>query len=122
LIGRGVIVTDRTNLSIASGMVITRERYEAALGVAPATNAEALVGVDFHTFRFKTTDITSRFVVYPSITVPGRVRMDLDTNLRIELVKDFFWGLNLFDNFDSRPPVSARKNDLGISTSFGWKF
>jgi hypothetical protein len=123
LAGRGLIVTDRTYFSVASGIVATHERYSP--NVVPRgspTNAEALVGLDFHTFRFKTLDITSRFVVFPSITVPGRVRMDLDSGVRIEIIKDFYWSLTLFDNFDSKPPVNARRNDLGISSSFGWKF
>jgi|SRR5262245_7901548 len=104
-------------------MVVTRERYDPSSGIQPLdTNLVALIGLDFYTFRFKTTDITSRFVVYSGLRVPGRVRMELDSNLRIELFKDFYWGLNLYENFDSKPPVNANRNDLGISSSFGWKF
>jgi len=123
LIGRSLIVTDQTNFSVGSGVVVTRERYTPAAGVDQhMTNAEGLVGLDFHTFRFRTTDISSSLTVFPSFSVPGRVRIDLDSGLRIELVKDFFWSLSLYDNFDSKPPVSARRNDFGINTSFGWKF
>jgi Protein of unknown function, DUF481 len=123
LFGRSILLTDRTSFSVGAGMVVTRERYEPSSGLEPrATNAEVLIGLDFHTFRFKTTDITSRLVVYPSVTVPGRVRIALDSNLKIEIFKDFYWSLNLYENFDSKPPVTARRNDLGISSSFGWKF
>jgi hypothetical protein len=48
--------------------------------------------------------------------------MGLNSNFRIELVKDLFWNLNLYENFDSRPPINAKRNDLGVTTSFGWKF
>jgi hypothetical protein len=123
LIGRGLIVTDQTNFSVASGVVVTREMYSQSTGVDQhMTNAEGLVGLEFHTFRFRTTDISSTLKVFPSFSVPGRVRIDLDSGLRIELVKDFFWSLSLYENFDSKPPISARKNDFGINTSFGWKF
>jgi hypothetical protein len=43
------------------------------------TNAEGLVGLEFHTFRFRTTDISSTLKVFPSFSVPGRVRIDLDS-------------------------------------------
>jgi putative salt-induced outer membrane protein YdiY len=123
LLGRSILLTDRSNLSLAGGMVITRERYDPASGLEPlSTNAEALIGVDFYTFRFKTTEITSRLVIYPSLTVPGRVRAQLDSNLKIQIFKDFYWSFNLYENYDNKPPVSAKKNDLGISSSFGWKF
>lgn len=123
LLGRSVVVTDRTNLSIGAGMVVSRERYNPALGVEPrSTNVEALVGMDFFTFRFKTTDISTRVMVYPNVTEPGRVRLGMDSSLRIEIFKDFYWGLTLYENFDSRPPVNFKRNDLGVNTSFGWKF
>jgi Protein of unknown function, DUF481 len=123
LLGRSLILTDRTIFSIAAGMVVTRERYDPSSGLEPLdTSGEALIGLDFYTFRFKTTDITSRLLVYPSMTVPGRVRLELDSSFRIEIFKDLYWSLNLYENFDSKPPVKAKRNDLGISSSFGWKF
>ncbi len=123
LIGHGIVVTDRTNFSVAAGMVVARERYRPSLGLDPrSTNVEALVGMDFYTFRFKTTDVRARLLAYPSLTVPGRMRAELDTSLKVEIFKDFYWSLSLYDNFDSKPPVNFKKNDLGISSSFGWKF
>ncbi len=123
LLGYNLLQTDRTAFSVAAGMVVTRERYDPSSGREPrATNAEAVVGLDFYTFRFKTTDITSRLLIYPSVTAPGRVRMELNSSLRIELIKNLYWSFNLYENFDSKPPVDVKKNDLGISTSFGWKF
>jgi hypothetical protein len=123
LLGRSLLLTDRTNLSLGAGMVVARERYKPTASLNPlATNADVLIGLDFYTFRFKTTDISSRLLVYPSITLPGRVRMELDSRLRIEVFKDFYWSLNLYENFDNQPPINAKRNDLGISSSFGWKF
>ncbi|HKR22961.1 MAG TPA: hypothetical protein VJS17_10215, partial [Pyrinomonadaceae bacterium] len=81
-----------------------------------------LAGVDFATFKFSKTDIRSRFSLFPSITTPGRIRMQATSDLRIKVVKDLWWGFHVYESFDSNPPVSANKNDLGISTSVGWKF
>ena len=122
LVGRNLLQTEHSRLSIFGGVVGTRENYSAAIGKPKSTNADALAGVDFSTFRFKTTDIRSRFSLFPSLTTPGRMRLQAASDLHIKIVKDLYWGFHVYENFDSKPPVRADKNDLGISTSLGWKF
>ncbi|HEU4711984.1 MAG TPA: DUF481 domain-containing protein [Pyrinomonadaceae bacterium] len=122
LIGRNLKQTEHTRLSVYGGIVGTRERYSAVLEKPRTTNADGLAGVDFATFKFSKTDIRSRFSLFPSITTPGRMRMQATSDLRIKVVKDLWWGFHVYESFDSNPPVSANKNDLGISTSLGWKF
>ena len=122
LIGRNLRQTEITRLSLLGGVVATREKYSASLGKPKTTNGDALAGVDFSTFRFKTTDIRTRFYFFPSLTTPGRMRLQANSDLRIKIVKDLYWGFHLYENFDSKPPVRADKNDLGVSTSLGWKF
>jgi hypothetical protein len=56
------------------------------------------------------------------LTTPGRTRLQVTSDLRIKVVKDLWWGFHIYENFDSKPPVRADKNDLGVSTSIGWKF
>ena len=53
---------------------------------------------------------------------PGRVRLSSQSNLGIEFFRNFTWNFQLYENFDSHPPVVAPKNDLGVTTSVGWKF
>jgi hypothetical protein len=122
LIGRNIRQTGRTGISIFGGLAGTRDKYSAVLGKPRTTNADALAGLDFYTVRFTTTDITSRFMLYPSLTTPGRTRMQFKSDLRIKLVKDLYWGFHVYENFDSKPPVKADRNDLGVSSSLGWKF
>jgi hypothetical protein len=121
-VGRSLIQTSRTSLSAFAGVAVTRERYSSELDQPRTTSAESVVGLNFSTFRFRSLDISSRLLVWPSLSDLGRVRVGLNSNFRVELVKDLFWNLNLYENFDSRPPVNANRNDLGITTSFGWKF
>jgi hypothetical protein len=86
------------------------------------TNADGLAGADLSIFHFKTADIHTRFSLFPSLTTPGRMRMQTTSDLRIKIVKDLYWGFHFYENFDSKPPVRADKNDLSISASLGWKF
>jgi hypothetical protein len=122
LVGRNIRQTERTRFSIFGGLAGTRENYSDVMGRPRTTNADALTGLDFTTFRFTTTDINSRFILYPSLTVPGRMRMQFTSDLHFKIAGDLRWGFHIYENFDSKPPVNAEKNDLGISTSLGWKF
>jgi hypothetical protein len=42
--------------------------------------------------------------------------------MRVKIVKDLHWTLNLFESSDSSPPEGEKKNDLGVSASLGWSF
>jgi hypothetical protein len=68
-------------------------------------------------------DITTILYAFPSLSTAGRVRLEFDSKLRIEIFKDFYWSLNLYNSFDSEPPTAtANRNDFGVTTSLGWKF
>ena len=124
ILGRTVLQTDTTAFSLGAGMVFTRERYDPSSGREPrASNAEAVVGLDFYTVRFKTTDITFQITHLPEryCARPNEIGVELRI-FRIELVKNLYWSFNLYENFDNKPPVDVKRNDLGVSTSFGWKF
>jgi len=122
LVGLNLRQTESSRLSIFGGLVGTRENYSSTLGKPETTNADALAGVDLNVFHFKTVDVSSRFSLYPSLTTPGRTRMQTSSDLNIKIVKDLYWGFHLYENFDSKPPVRADKNELGVSTTLGWKF
>lgn len=122
LLGRSLRQTERTRISLFGGLAGTRDKYSTDAGRPKTLNADALAGLEFNTFRFTTTDINSRLLLYPSLTTPGRTRLQFNTDLRIKLVKDLYWGFHLYENYDSRPPVGAERNELGASTSLGWKF
>ncbi len=121
-LGRRLVQNNRTILSSVGGVVFSRERFS---GETASSNVEALWGVDYALFVFDDpeTDISTRLLVFPSLTRPGRVRIDLETRIKYELFKDFFWSVSLFDNYDSDPPAAdVGKNDFGITTSVGWSF
>ncbi len=122
LVGRNLVRSESTLFSVFGGVVGTRERYTAELEKPHTTNADAMAGVDFATFKFNRTDLRSRFSLFPSLTTPGRTRLQLTSNVKFKIVKDLWWGFNVYENYDSKPPVRADKNDLGISTSLSWKF
>jgi putative salt-induced outer membrane protein YdiY len=122
-LGRRLVRTDTTSLMALGGLVYTHEDYFPQSGIETVrNNGESFLGLMFSTFRFRTMDITSHALVFPSLTDPGRVRLSTQSNIRIEVVKNLYWDFGLYENFDSRPPINAPRNDLGITTALGWKF
>jgi putative salt-induced outer membrane protein YdiY len=122
-LGRRLIQTDTTSLLALGGFVYTHEDYFPQSGIEPVrNNGESFLGLEFSTFRFRTMDITSRVLVFPGVTDPGRLRLSTQSNVRIEIVRQLFWDFGLYENFDSRPPINAPRNDVGVTTALGWKF
>lgn len=115
--------TDRTSIQLLAGLVYTHENYSPQTGEeAIRNNGESFVGFRASTFRFRTLDLSTQTLVFPSLTDTGRVRLSTQSNAQIEVVRNFFWSFNLYENFDSRPPINAPRNDVGVTTGLGWKF
>jgi putative salt-induced outer membrane protein YdiY len=122
-VGRKLVQTDKTSLILIGGAVYSHESYVPQPATQPLRkNAESLLGLTFSTFRFKTLNLNTQTFLFPSLSDPGRLRLSSQSNLRIELVRNFYWNFQLYENYDTRPPVNAPKNDLGLTTSVGWTF
>jgi putative salt-induced outer membrane protein YdiY len=121
--GRTLIRTDRTAFAAAIGVVGSRERYASATTETnPTTTSELLGTLDLSNFKFDAYSITSSLRIYPSLSTWGRVRVGSETTINWEFIKDLYWNLRVYENFDSKPPINAPKNDFGITTGLGWKF
>lgn len=121
-VGRTVLQNDRFELQLLGGGAYSREWYA---GEDPSNSAEALGGLSADVFVFggREKDISIGWYVLPSLSHWGRVRMELSSNLRIEIVNDLFWNFELFDSYDSDPPrANIQRNSFGVGTSIGWKF
>jgi hypothetical protein len=84
----------------------------------------AVAGVQYYLYTFgdHETDLTTTFYVLPSLTRSGHVRLELESDFRVELLSDFYWSVNLFESFDNDPPPGGADNDFGVTTSVGWSF
>lgn len=88
-------------------------------------NVEAGLGTDVEVFTFgeHVTDISTRFVVLPSLSDFGRVRLQFDAKVKREFVRDLYFSVEVFETYDSNPPQeSAKKNDFGFTMSLGWSY
>ena len=126
LIGFGARVLSRTNnvdFWITGGLVLTREQYFSS--DTTTTGYEGLLTGSFSAFRYDRPKLNLSVVsrVYPSFSVPGRVRLQNDLRVSYELVKDFMLTVTFFDTFDSKPQsATAAKNDYGTTLAISWTF
>jgi hypothetical protein len=121
--GHLLIQTNRMVLPVLAGLSLNREL--AADDGQDSFNAEGLFGFYWNLFIHHTpkTDLSFDFSTYPSLTEKGRVRLDLETRLRREIIKDFFVDLSFYLNYDNKPPsVTASTTDYGFVTSVGYSF
>ena len=120
--GRRLLQTNRADIHLLVGLGGSREKFT---DTDFFTSMEALTGFLFDTYRFNSPEIqfTTNFLFIPSLTKTNRYRLQFNGKVRLELFKDLFWQFSLFETFDSNPPSeTARRNDFGITTSFGWSF
>ncbi len=122
-IGHNFQMTNNSLIAAYAGADWNSEHYgnEATSGQT-GNSAEAIVGANLSFFRFRTTNFLVNTQVFPSMTDPGRVRLDLNAAVKLRLAKRLYWSFSYYLNYDSRPPPGLIGTDYGSAGSIGWKF
>ncbi len=121
--GRYIIQTNSMLFSWLAGATYTREKKTGETEFT--SGAELLLGGRFEAFRFvhPELDFSITLSAFPSLVERGRVRLNLDTRLRYEILKDFYFTVSLFDKFDGDIRAGGeRSNDFGFDTKISWSF
>jgi len=120
--GPRLINSNRAQLTLGAGLVFNDER---GVDVEPTQNVEGLLvfATSFYTYDRPKTNLDINLQYYPSLTDPGRQRLQLDAGVKREFFKDLFVGLSLYNTYDNRPPnPTANTNDIGVVLSIGWSY
>lgn len=120
--GRYLVQTGRSLWSVTGGLAVVNE--QRAGDEDAETNVEALLNTDYEFFTYDSpkTSLNASLTVFPSITDGGRVRSNLETGFRRELITDLFFELSVYHSWDNEPPEEGEKTDYGIVTSLGYTF
>jgi hypothetical protein len=113
--------TANTQLRWIGGIVYTQESFSTVTQPSDS-NAEGLIGVAYDSYRFKFGEIHMQEFVFPGLSDHGRIRSTTNDSLVIKLKNNFHFTFSFWDNYDSRPPTTAKKNELGLSSAVGWSF
>ncbi len=120
--GRYLIQNTNQELSLFGGLVGTREEFADSTQIS---GTELLLGVDYDAFRFDSPELQlgTRLVVFPSLSVSGRVRTHASVSLRYEIISDLFAELSLDHVYDSEPQsIGAQESDYSVTSSIGYRF
>jgi len=128
--GRFLKRTPNIEFYMAAGLAANKEQETGQGGETESlsdsgTNLEGLISVDFAFFRLYTpkSRIKLSATAYPGISDSDRIRATGNASLRQEFVKDLFWELSTYIDYDSKPLQGAEATtDYGIVTSVGYEF
>lgn len=81
-----------------------------------------LIAGNLYLYRFKKMNLTVTPVLLPYITEPGRMRFNLNAQYNVQIVKDFWWNLTLYGNWDNRVPAGLAGSDYGTSLGITYSF
>jgi hypothetical protein len=121
-VGQFLVHTNRAILVVGGGLSTSRE---IPVDGDSTQQLEALISARHSYFTYDTpkTNLSTSVALYPSLSQWGRVRLELNSQVNREIVKDFTVGFTIYNSFDSQPPSEgARKNDVGLSLTIGWTF
>jgi putative salt-induced outer membrane protein YdiY len=119
--GRYLVQSNSTSLQVFSGLVHTREQFT---GTDMRNSPEVLVGTSWDWFSARNNDIdlTTTAVGYFNVGGDARTRVESQSALRFEFLKDFYFSVNGYSSYDSSPPEGRANSDGGVSLTLGWKF
>jgi len=120
--GRFLKRTTNSNFAWLGGIVYVHESFGTTSGQPSNQSTEAVLGLQYNFVRFKFGEFGSQVRVFPGLSDAGRIRLTTNNSATIKLVNNFHLQFTFWDNFDSKPPVAARNNELGISSGIGWSF
>ena len=67
-------------------------------------------------------DLSMGLLTFYDLGGNARVRVETQSALRFEFLKDFYFSINAYQSHDSDPPAASVKTDYGVSASLGWSF
>jgi hypothetical protein len=117
-------LTDNHNRLLAAGGLSYNQEQSVETGQFSG-NLDALFTVNYKRFYYSTPklSINASYLIYPGLSDWGRLRMQADLNVSVEIFKDFQTGLVFYYSYDNKPPEgSLSTNDYGILFSIGYVF
>ena len=120
--GRYFVQTNHHELAASAGLAFSREDY---VGLEKTDSTELMLTFGYHAFAFRDPDLDFRtqLVVFPSLTVSGRIRTQAEMRLRYEILDDLFAEVTLREYYDNKPQsMNAETRDYTITTSIGYSF
>ena len=112
--GYSFVRTNRSYLYAALGLLTNRELSKGDA----QNNLEASLTAMYSVFIFNDPEVSFSLTaeLIPSLSNPGRVRTNIDTNLKWEIFNDLYLKWTVWHNHDSKPlSETEEKNDWAVT-------
>ena len=121
--GRYLVQSNTSLFSLEAGLQFSREDQTSGDENTDSLEITASANWDWFLFEDPELDWSTRIQLIPSLTEDGRVRGELDTTLKWEIIGDLKWALSLYGSWDNQPQSDAgATSDYGVNTSLAYDF
>jgi hypothetical protein len=121
--GRFIIQSNTMLLGLETGLQVSRENLVAETEDVDSIEAKFAVDWDWFLFDSPELDWSTQFEMFPNLSELGRVRANLDTSLKWEMINDLKWGVSLYSSYDNQPQSQeGATSDYGINTTLTYEF
>ncbi len=120
--GNKLIVKKYLQLMVITGMTFNQEKSTS--GVSSDLLLEVPLIVRFNFFKYSNPNLqinTTQSIFY-SLSQKNRTRYGGNFSFSWEILKDFYWSINPYANFDTQPPEGTTKSDYGVAINLTYKF
>ena len=118
-VGRWLIDSSATELSVEGGLNYNGESYASAVGTDHS--AEVFGGVDWSWSPTGPTEASVDARTEVSLE-RKRIRLEFEGKLRRDIFWNLYWSVRAFDDFDSDPPEDRHRSAFGLAIGVGWSF
>ena len=122
--GKILMMDNHKRLLTGTGLTVNREKTDKSGSYNGNFEALALIQFKKFNYSFPKVSIDALYIIYPSLSDWGRIRMNLQINTSYEIFKDFLVGFTFYDNYDNRSSSSSgsTNNDYGLTFTIGFTF
>jgi hypothetical protein len=123
-VGRFLVQSNSMLWSIDAGLQFARENLTTNDEDVDSLETLFTVKWDWFLFQNPELDWASTVQIIPSLTESGRVRGEVDTGLKWEIIGDLNWGFSFYGTFDnqSQSDTTDSTSDYGFNTSVTYEF
>ncbi|OOG70452.1 DUF481 domain-containing protein [Algoriphagus sp. A40] len=118
--GLGKIFIHRSDeiLSVSAGIMSNSERYTTS--ETNFSSSESFLSAHYNGKIVERWESVLDASIFPGLSESGRVRTNLNLDIKYKFLNHFYLGLRYTLNTDNQPQVEAAQSDYVFAVKFGW--
>ena len=121
--GNKVFLEKTWQLLLISGLTFNQEKSTENVSSGLLLEVPLMLRFNFYKFQHPDIQISTSQTMYFGLTQAGRLRYNGSSNFSWQLVRNFYFTLNLYSSYDNQPPSnSSSKTDYGFAIGITYKF